>query len=137
MGAVHFYVVVAATTGPRARRVFTPFASTDRLKFALSISHGRFDTGTSALEDTAVVLVVVFYLPNVTPSAPCRRAFDCVLVETVMFEIDILVSSFPQERIQVRVTEQVVDIPLPHIMEEMMEVERSTWQHRCVLRGLC
>ena len=31
--------------------------------------------------------------------------------------------------------EQVVDIPLPHIMEEMMEVERSTWQNRCVLRG--
>ena len=41
----------------------------------------------------------------------------------------------PQERIQEPITEQVVDIPLPHIMEEMMEVERSTWQNHCVLRG--
>ena len=32
-------------------------------------------------------------------------------------------------------TEQIVDIPLPHIIEEMTEVERSTWQNRCVLRG--
>ena len=39
-----------------------------------------------------------------------------------------------QERIQERITEQVVDIPLPHIMEEMIKVERSTLQNRCVLR---
>ena len=29
----------------------------------------------------------------------------------------------PQERIQERIAEQVVDVPLPQIMEEMMEVE--------------
>ena len=40
-----------------------------------------------------------------------------------------------QERIQERITEQGVDVPLPHIMEEMMEVERNTWQNRYVLRG--
>ena len=34
----------------------------------------------------------------------------------------------PQERIQERITEQVVDITLPHIMEEMIKVERSTLQ---------
>ena len=39
-----------------------------------------------------------------------------------------------QERIQERITEQGVDVPLPHIMEEMMEVERSTWQNSYLLR---
>ena len=38
-----------------------------------------------------------------------------------------------QERIQDRITEQGVDVPLPHIMEEMMEVERNTWQNSLCL----
>ena len=31
----------------------------------------------------------------------------------------------PQERIQGRITEQVADVPLPHIMEEMVEVHEK------------
>ena len=46
-----------------------------------------------------------------------------------------VIQPVPQERIQERITEQVVDIPLPHIMEEMTKVERSTLQNRCLLRG--
>ena len=54
--------------------------------------------------------------------------------QTMQKTVEVL-QPVPQERIQERITEQVVDIPLPRIMEEMMEVERSTWQNRCVLRG--
>ena len=33
-----------------------------------------------------------------------------------------VIQPVPQKRIEERITEQFVDIPLPHIMEEMMEV---------------
>ena len=46
-----------------------------------------------------------------------------------------MIQLVPQKRVEERITEQVVDITLPHIMDEMMEVERSTWQDRCVLRS--
>ena len=102
-----------------------------------------------------MVLVVVSCLPYVVPSAPCRHALDIVMPEivssfwttlevvmqrqvpsfqTVQKTVEVI-QPVPQERIQERITEQVVNIPLPHIMEEMMEVERSTWQNHCVLRG--
>ena len=52
-GAVGFYVVVAATAGPRARREFTPLRQLRPPEVCPLVSHGRLDTGTSALEDTA------------------------------------------------------------------------------------
>ena len=102
-----------------------------------------------------MVLVVLSCLLYVVLSAPCRDALDIVMTgivsslsttlevvmqrqvpcfQTVQKTVEVI-QPVPQERIQERITEQVVDIPLPHIMEEMMEVERSTWQNRCVLRG--
>ena len=102
-----------------------------------------------------MVLVVLSCLLYVVLSAPCRHALDIVMpgiVSSLLATLEVVmqrqVPSFqtvqktveviqpvPQERIQERITEQVVDIPLPHIMEEMIKVERSTLQNRCVLRG--
>ena len=48
------------------------------------------DTAKIALP-LSVVLVLVCYLPHVTPSAPFRRDLK-VAIETVMSEIDIFVS---------------------------------------------
>ena len=42
-------------------------------------------------------------------------------IQTVQKTVEVI-QLVPQERIQERIAEQVVDIPLPQIMEEMMEV---------------
>ena len=101
-----------------------------------------------------MVLVVPSCLLYVVLSEPCRHALDIVMpgiVSSLIATLEVVmqrqVPSFqtvqktveviqpvPQERIQERITEQVVDIPLPHIMEEMIKVVRSTLQNRCVLR---
>ena len=103
-GAVGFYVVVAATAGPRARRGGDPWTAPRPLEVCPR-QYGRLDTGTSALEDAAnddiahatdvlivgkrvpvflsVDLVVVSCLPYVNPSAPCRHALDLVMPEIV------------------------------------------------------
>ena len=54
-------------------------------------------------------------------------------IQTVQKTVGVI-QLVSQERIQERITEQVVDIPLPHIMEEIVKVKRSTLQNRCVLR---
>ena len=52
--------------------------------------------------------------------------------QTVQKTVEVI-QPVSQERIQERITEQLVDVPLPNIMEEMIKVERSTLQNRCVL----
>ena len=85
----------------------------------------------------SVDLGIVCYLPYVDPSAPCRHALDIVMTEmlfslwttlgvvmqrqvpsfqTVQKTVEVI-QPVPQERIQERITQQVVDVPLPHIME--------------------
>ena len=119
---------------PSSRR----FDSFDRLKFHLS----SVTTGlTQVLQRSrARPFWISWYWWSYTvcrmyPFSALQACFQWVRVETFVFEMVIFVSSIPQVRTEERIMEQFVDFPLPHIMEEMMEVERSTWQNRCVLRG--
>ena len=76
-GAVGFCVVVAATAGPRARRggaasgvaQFTPLRQLRPPEVCPLASHGRLDTGTSALQDTADLDFEVNF--------HCRHRQDC------------------------------------------------------------
>ena len=56
--------------------------------------------------------------------------------QTVQKTVEVI-QPVPQERIQERITEQVVDITLPHIMEEMIKVERNTLQKSLCPALLC
>ena len=83
----------------------------------------KFDTPVM-LARCRVLIDEVVDVPVVLCRWGSARAEDSEVIQLV-----------PQKRVEERITEQVVVIPLPHIMDEMMEVERSTWQDRCVLRG--
>ena len=86
--------------------------------------------------------------------ARCRVLFDEVVDVPVVLCNGVLrvqktvevIQLAPQMRVEERITVQVVDIPLPHIMDEMIVVScvavlvltsggmLSTWHRLCVLR---
>ena len=69
-------------------------------------------------KDTMIVVPVAIKL-----QAPTIQSSQLILEYLLPKKLEVeVIQLVPQERIQERIAEQVVDIPLPQIMEEMMDV---------------
>ena len=65
--------------------------------------------------------MVVLQLQVIFDVVPVVMQRQVPTIQTVQKAVEVI-QLVPHERIQERIAEQVVDIPLPQIMEEMMEV---------------
>ena len=68
-----------------------------------------------------LLAVVVWQLLVIFDVVPVVMQCQVPTIQTAQKTVEVI-QLVPQERIQERIAEQVVDIPLPQIMEEMMKV---------------